>query len=312
MLDALIFQAGYTASVVSLGVIGLGCAGGVLGVFILLRGRALAADAIAHASLPGFAIAFLVAVLLGLPGKSLLVLGTGAVIAAALALFALKRLEATPRLRPDAAIGVILAASYALGLVVLSIVQTLPVGGQAGLTSYLLGSTAGMLAREAWTNLGVACAIAVIVLALYKEFAALTFDMPHARQIGLPVALLDGLLLAMLLLLAVAALQSVGAILFVALVVIPAAAARLWVTRLPSMVILAGIIGAVGCHIGVAFSATAARLPTGPAIVLTLATIFSLSLLLAPRRGLIARLRAQRRSAAGLRAALAIERRAYS
>ncbi len=309
MLDALVFQAGYTASVVSLGVIGLGCAGGILGTFILLRGRALAADAVAHASLPGFAIAFLVAALLGMQGKSLLVLGTGAVVATVIALATLQRLEATPHLRPDAAIGVVLAASYALGIVVLSIVQTLPVGGQAGLTSYLLGSTAGMLAREAWTNLGVASAIAVVVLVLYKEFAALTFDIRHARLIGLPVALLDGLLLAMLLVLAIAALQSVGAILFVALIVIPAAAARLWVTRLSSMVLLAAVIGAVGCHVGVALSATVARLPTGPAIVLTLATIFALSLLLAPRRGLIARMGAARRSAAGLRAALAAGQR---
>lgn len=308
MLDALTFSAGYTASVVSWGVIALGAAGGLLGAFILLRGRALAADAISHAVLPGFAAAFLVATLLGVDGKSTLVLAVGGILAAALALRLVEAFERVPRLKPDAAIGLVLSGSYALGLVLLSIVQALPSGGQAGLTTYLLGSTAGMLASEALTNAAVGVAIAAVLAVLFKEFAAVVFDTAAARVMGLPATALDTLLLVLLLALAIASLRSVGAILFVALVVIPPAAARLWTERLAPMAVMAAAVGATGAHVGVALSSALPRVPTGPAIVLTYAAVFAISLIIAPRRGLIARAGGRWRSRARLRARLAADR----
>jgi manganese/zinc/iron transport system permease protein len=308
MLEALTFSAGYTATVVSLGVIALGAAGGLLGTFILLRGRALAADAISHAALPGFAGASLVAALMGSEGKSTLILGTGAVIASVIALRLVGVFERVPRLKADAAIGIVLSGAYALGLVLLSIVQALPSGGQAGLTSYLLGSTAGMLSSEALTNAAIGLGIAAVLAALFKEFAAVVFDPAAARVMGLPAGALDNVMLILLLMLAIAALRSVGAILFVALVVIPPAAARLWTERLRAMALLALAIGAAGAHLGVALSAALPRVPTGPAIVLTYAAVFALSLLIAPRRGLIARASAAWEARATLRARLDAER----
>ena len=150
--EALTFQLGYTATLVTLGAALLGLAAGVTGTFLFLRKRALVSDAIAHATLPGVGLAFIALTLLGLDGRNLPGLLVGSAVSAMLGLLAVQWLTARTRLSEDAAIGAVLSAFFSFGVVLLTVIQTMQSGGQAGLESFLLGSTAGMLFADALLN----------------------------------------------------------------------------------------------------------------------------------------------------------------
>jgi manganese/zinc/iron transport system permease protein len=287
-LDALLLASGYNATVVALGCAAFGLAAGAIGCFVLLRGRALISDAAAHATLPGVAGAFILAATLGWNARSLALLLAGAGITAALAVAVVAVLNRGGRIRDDAAMALVLSIGYGIGVVLFSVVQSLPVGGQAGLQSFILGQAAGMSAADA-TLIAALALFALLTLAiLFKPLAALCFDQEFAAAVGLPVRLLDWLLLALMLAAAVAGLRAVGLILVVGLMVIPAVTARLVTDRLELMVPIAAVAGAASAWVGTAISAAAPRLPTGATIALTACTLFLLALLLAPRRGAIA------------------------
>lgn len=302
MWEALAFQAGHNAAVVAAGCIAFGLAAGAVGCFVLLRGRALIADAAAHATLPGVAGAFLLAVALGLDPRALPLLLAGGALTAALAVLAANALARGGRVRDDAAIAVALSVGFGLGAVLLSVVQALPVGGQAGLSGLLLGRAAGMAEADAWTMAAVALAALAVLATLLRPFSALLFDPLQAALSGLAVKALDVALLGLMLLVVLAGLPAVGLVLVVALLIVPAAAARLLTKRLPAMAALSAAFGAGSAHVGVAISASAPGVPTGAVIVLVAVAVFAVALLLSPRRGLVA---AVRRRAALLKAARA-------
>jgi manganese/zinc/iron transport system permease protein len=288
LLAVLLLQGGWNTAVVCLGAACLGLAGGVCGSFAMLRRRSLVSDAASHATLPGVVLAFMLGTWLFGAGRSLPLLLTGAAIAAVLAVLAVQWIKDRTRLPEDTAIASVLSVAYGLGMVLLSIAQVMPQGGQAGLEKFLLGATAGMLAGEA--QLIAACALAVVlaVAALFKELGLAAFDAEFAAATGHDVRRLDLLLMALVLAVVVIGLKAVGLVLVIAVLVIPPAAARFCTERLGPMVMLAGAIGAVGAYLGAALSATAPDRPTGGLIVLTLAAIFTLCLLLGPARGLAA------------------------
>lgn len=286
-LEILTFGGGYNTSVVLLGAGLLGTGAGVIGALTLLRKRALISDAISHATLPGVALGFLVSLALTGDGRHLGILLAGAAMSGALGVLLVQWIKTHTRLSEDTAIGTVLSLFFGLGIVLLSYIQTLETGGQAGLNSFLLGSTAAMSQGEAQLiGLG---ALGVTVLAglLFKEFGLVCFDPDYAGALGWPVARLDLALLGLLLAIVAIGLKTVGLILIIALVIIPPAAARFWTERLGRMVVLAGIFGGLSAYLGAALSALVPRLPSGGIIVLTGGVLFTLSLLLGPARGLL-------------------------
>jgi manganese/zinc/iron transport system permease protein len=287
-LAALAFSAGYNASVVALGCAAFGLAAGAIGCFVLLRGRALVSDAAAHATLPGVAGAFILAALFGLDARSLPLLLLGAALSAALALACIAALNRGGRLRDDASMALVLSIGYGVGVVLFSVVQSLPVGGQAGLKGFILGHAAGMSAADATLIAGLALACLLVLAALFRPLAALCFDESFATAAGLPVRLLDALLLGLMLAIAVSGLRAVGLILVVGLMVIPAVTARLLSDRLEVMVPLAAGAGAFSAWVGTAISAASPQLPTGATIALTACTLFLLALIFSPGRGALA------------------------
>ena len=140
---ALTFQLGYNASLVAIGAALLGAAAGMTGTFPFLRKRALVSDAVSHATLPGLALAFIVMVALGGSGRSFTGLLAGSALSAAAGLLVVHWLTRHTRLSEDAAIGAVLSVFFGFGVVLLTIVQTMSTGRQAGLDGLLLGSTAG-------------------------------------------------------------------------------------------------------------------------------------------------------------------------
>lgn len=281
------FQAGFNTTVVMLGAAALGCAAGAAGTFAMLRRRALVSDAVAHGTLPGIAAAFLLAALLGRAPREAGWLMGGAGIAALVSLLAIEWLGRRPRVGHDTATAAVLAAGFGLGLALMSVVQTLAIGRQAGLESLLFGSAAGMLPGEAQMMAGLALLVLVVIALLLKEFSAVAFDPDFAATVGLPVARLDALVALVCAVVVVAALPIAGFVLAVALVVIPPAAARFWSDRAGTVVAVAATIGAVAAFTGAALSAVLKDTPTGPAIVLVAAVLFTLSLLFGRARGLL-------------------------
>jgi len=290
LLAALTFQGGYNTSLVLIGSALLGAGAGAVGVFVLLRKRSLVSDAISHATLPGIALAFLIGSYFLDDARTLWVLLPGAAVSAGAGVFAVEWMTRHTRLGEDAAIGTVLSTFFALGIVLLTLIQSMNVGGQAGLSDFILGSTAGLVRRDA---LLIAVASSLVGLALVvklKDFTLLCFDPAFAEAGGMNVSRLDKLLLGLLLAIVVIGLKSVGLVLVIALTIIPPVAARFWTDRVGAMALIAATIGGVGAYIGAALSSITADFPTGGLIVLTLFAMFVLSLLGAPRRGVLAHL----------------------
>ncbi|SFT36412.1 metal ABC transporter permease [Sedimentitalea nanhaiensis] len=286
--DALLLQLGYNASLVAVGATLLGIAAGATGTFLFLRKRALVSDAISHATLPGVCLAFILMVALGGDGRNLLGLLTGSAISAWIGLLCLGWLVRHTRLAEDAAIGAVLSVFFGFGIVLLTVIQTMGSGRQAGLESFLLGSTAGMLWSDAIViTLGGALTLALL-LVLRRPMTLVAFDPEYAAARGLPVHRIDLAMMGLVMAVTVVGLKIVGLILIVALLIIPAVTARFWTERSDRVVLLAGLLGGMSGYAGAAISASAPNLPTGPIIVLVSFVLFAASLLLAPGRGVLA------------------------
>lgn len=280
----------HNTRVVVLGTALLGAAAGAVGSFVLLRKRALIGDALAHATLPGVALAFIATVALGFTRASQLTLLLGATVTGLLGVAAMKALSSLTRIKDDAAMAVVLSVFYGAGVALLSVAQRLPGGNAAGLESFIYGKTASMVTADALL-IGVAAAVvAGAVLLLFKELTLLSFDPAYAAARGYPVGGLDAVNLALVVAVTVIGLQAVGLILVIALLIIPAAAARFWTDRLHRMVLLSAGIGTLACLTGALASALVPKLPSGAAIVLTAAGLFFVSMMLGTARGLLPRL----------------------
>lgn len=282
------FDLGYNALLVATGAALLGIAAGVTGTFLFLRKRALVSDAISHATLPGVALGFLVMVAFGGDGRSLPGLLLGSAITAWAGLLCVSWLTRRTRLAEDAAIGVVLSVFFGFGIVLLTVIQSLNVGRQAGLESFLLGSTAGMLFADAMViAVGGALALGLVVL-LRRPMLQVAFDPDYATASGRDVRRIDLAMMGLVMAVTVVGLKIVGLILIVALLIIPPVAARFWSDRADRVILLAGLFGGVSGFGGAVISASAPNLPTGPIIVLACFAFFALSLVLSPKRGVLA------------------------
>ncbi|MFV2084125.1 anchored repeat-type ABC transporter permease subunit [Micromonospora sp. LOL_021] len=251
---------------------------GVVGCHVVLRGMAFIGDAVAHAVFPGLAVAFVL--------QGSLVLGgavAGIVTALLIAVFAQRR-----RVKEDSLIGVFFVAAFALGIVIIS-----QAPGYAGsLQQFLFGSITGIPDRDLYTVGFTGLAILTALFLLHKELVAVSLDRESARSVGLPVFWLDIGLYVLVTLAVVISLQTIGNILVLALLITPAAAARLLTDRLGVMLLLAPVIGGGSALVGLYLS-WSYDLPVGGTIVLVATAVFLLAWVLAPRHGLVARWRRQ-------------------
>lgn len=286
--QALTLQLGYNATLVAIGAMLLGISAGVSGSFLFLRRRALVSDAISHATLPGVGLAFIVMVALGGEGRNLAGLLAGSAISAAVGLLCVQWLTRNTRLAEDSAIGAVLSVFFGFGIVLLTVIQTMQAGRQAGLDSLLLGATAGMLRSDAILIAAGGALTLVLTLILRRPMIMVAFDEDYAAARGLNVRQVDLATMALVLAVTVVGLKIVGLILIVALLIIPPVTARFWTDRTARLWLLSGVIGGLSAYAGAAISASAPQLPTGPIIVLTSFALFVLSLAFAPGRGVLA------------------------
>lgn len=284
----------YADAVVALGAAILGLTAGVLGAFAVLRGRSLVGDALAHSALPGVAIAFIVT---GAKDAGSLLVGAG--VAGVVGALAMVAIERTSRIRPDAAIGVVLSGFFALGIVLLTYIADLNNANQAGLDKYLFGQAAGLLERDLAVMGALSLASLSMVVVGFRALKVTLFDPGFAGSVGLPVRALDVGMTALIVVAVIVGVRAVGAILMVALLVMPTVAARQLTGRLSRTLALAAAIGAAVGVTG-ALVSMRAEVPTGPVIVLVGFTAVVACVLLAPGRGVLwsaGKLRRDRRRA---------------
>jgi manganese/zinc/iron transport system permease protein len=268
---------------VTIGAALLGGAAGVAGSFAVLRRRSLVGDMLAHASLPGVCLAFAIT-----GSRNLLGLSLGALASGLVAIGLMTVVVRWTRTKEDAAIGIMLSGFFGLGIVLLSLVTRSASGGNSsGLNSYLFGEPGNMLDSDLVVLVVVAAIVLAIVVLLFKEFKLVSFDAEFAQSQGWPTLWLDLGMMAAVAMVTIVGLPIVGVILMAAMIILPAATARMWTNRLHILLMFAAAIGAATGAVGVRLSA---GLPTGPTIVLTGAAIFVFSLLFAPERGVLAAL----------------------
>ena len=249
---------------------------GVVGCYVVLRGMAFIGDAVAHAVFPGLAVAFVLSGSLVLGGTV-----AGVITAILVATFSQNR-----RLKEDSIIGVFFVAAFALGIVIISRAP-----GYAGsLQQFLFGSITGIPDRDILVVAGTGLVILGCLLGLHKELVAISLDRETSRALGLPVFWLDLVLYVLVTLAVVISVQTIGNILVLALLITPAATARLLTDRLGVMMALSPAIGALGALLGL-YVSWSWDFPTGGTIVLVLTALFLLAWFLAPRQGLVAKRR---------------------
>lgn len=255
----------------------LGASAGAIGTMLTLRSRALAGDAVGHATLPGLAGASLVGIAIGGTGRELWLLMPGAIAGAAAAIACMHALQRVLKVSPDASMAVTLGTLFGLGAALLSVVQQAPGGHQAGLDGLLVGRAATLLVQDLVAAAVLAAATLALFVGLGRDLRAAAFDEQHARMVGRPVHVLMALVAALVVCAIVAGTHAVGLVLVVALLVMPATSARMLSDRFTTVVIASACLGAFGAAAGTAASAMMPGLATGPLIVVTCAALLAAS-----------------------------------
>src|SRR5512146_2245215 len=249
-------------------IVGVLCA--VMGAYVVLRGMAFLGDALAHAILPGVAIAYL------LHGNLLV----GALVAAVVIALSIGLFSKEGAIREDTAIGILFAAALSLGIALISSIRTYAVD----LSHILFGNVLGVSPLDLWLTAGLGFLILLTVALLYKPFLVISFDPVLAATMRLPADLLRMLMLVLLALTVVVSLQTVGVGLAAAMLVTPAATAYLLTRRLLPMMFISALLGALSSVIGLYLSYYV-NVVSGAAIVLTATAFFLVAFLFGPRQG---------------------------
>ncbi len=286
----------YNTRIVLLGTTILGISGGVVGVFMLLRKRSLVGDVVGHASLPGITIAFLIMESLQPgTGRTLSGLLLGATLSALLGVLCTLLIVNFSRIKEDAALAIVLSIFYGLGISLFTVIQSIPSGSSAGLRDFIFGKAALMIQSDVILIAQASLVVLAVCGLFFKEFALLCFDDEFAGALGWPTTALDLLLMGIVVAVTVVGLQSVGLILVVAILIIPAAAARFWSDHLLTLTVISAGLGGASAFLGVLSSSLIPKLATGAIIVIVNSMLFFVSMLLGPKRGILYRAWQQQR-----------------
>lgn len=272
----------YTFLVVAAGTAVLGFSSGLIGSFAVLKKQSLLGDAVSHSALSGIALMFLIT-----GSKSMPMFLLGAFMAGVVSVYLISKIVRSSKTDYGTALALVMSVLFGVGLVLLTVIQRQPNANQAGIESFIFGSAAAMIKSDVILLLAVSAVLVAVTTLFWKELKIYSFDPEFARTLGYSPTLLNGLLTFLIVGAVIVGIQTVGVILMSAMLIAPAVAARQWTDKLWVMVLLAAIIGAVSGVAGAVMSSLIDKMPTGPAIVVVVSTIVLLSLLVAPKRGVL-------------------------
>jgi manganese/iron transport system permease protein len=282
MIEVLLepFSYGYMVNAIWVSaLVGAVCA--FLSAYLMLKGWSLIGDALSHSIVPGVAGAYM----LGLP------FSVGAFLSGGLAALAMLFLNQRTKLKEDAIIGLIFTSFFGLGLFMVSISPT-----AVNIQTIVLGNILAITPEDTLQLAIIGIGSLAVLLVLWKDLMVTFFDENHARSIGLKPGLLKVIFFTLLSASTVAALQTVGAFLVVAMVVTPGATAYLLTDRFPRLIVISVVLGAGASLVG-AYASYFLDGATGGIIVVLQTLLFLLAFVFAPKHGLLA---ARRRAAAVL------------
>ena len=249
----------------------IGVVSGAVGCFIILRGMSLMGDAISHAVLPGVAISYIL-------GINFFV---GAIIFGLLSSIIITFIKNNSIIKGDTAIGITFSSFLALGVILIGVANS-----STDLFHILFVNILAVQDIDKWLTIGVSIAVLVVIVLFFKELLITSFDPLMAKAIGMKVNFYHYLLMVLLTLVSVTAMQSVGTILIVAMLITPAATAYLYTNSLRKMIILSSSLGAVSSVLGL-FIGYSFNIAVGSSIVITSAIIFAISFLVSPKQNFI-------------------------
>lgn len=249
----------------------IGVVSGAVGCFIILRSMSLMGDAISHAVLPGVALSFIL-------GINFFI---GAIVFGLLASVIITYIKENSVIKGDTAIGITFSSFLALGIILIGVANS-----STDLFHILFGNILAVQDSDKWITIGVSVFVLVVIILFFKELLITSFDPILAKSMGMNVNAYHYMLMILLTLVSVTAMQSVGTILIVALLITPAATAYLYANSLKVMLVMSSAIGALssvlGLYLGYTFNVAA-----GSSIVLTSAAIFLISFFISPKQGYI-------------------------
>lgn len=263
----------YTFRTVATGATILGISTGALGGFAYLRKQSLLADTIAHGSLSGVVLAFLL-----FQTKKLEILLLGGAITGLLACFSLSFLKNKSKISYDSSLSIILSTFFGMGMILLTYTQKLPTAAQSGLNQFIYGQASALLKEDIEKITYFTLFLFLSLLCFWKPCKLSTFDPEFSHILHLKPKFYQNYLTFSLILVILLGLQTVGVILISGMLVAPAMASRPWVKSLESMTLLSGSFGGISAFLGTYFSTLWGGLPTGPVIVVTMTTLVFLSL----------------------------------
>ncbi|ESR09322.1 metal ABC transporter permease [Streptococcus iniae] len=249
----------------------IGIVSGAVGCFIILRSMSLMGDAISHAVLPGVALSYIL-------GINFFI---GAVVFGLIASLLITFIKENSVIKGDTAIGITFSSFLALGVILIGVANS-----STDLFHILFGNILAVQDSDKWMTIIVSVLVLAVIVLFFKELLLTSFDPVLAKSMGYRVGFYHYLLMVLLTLVAVTAMQSVGTILIVALLITPAATAYLYATSLKKMLILSSTLGALSSFLGL-FIGYSFNIAAGSSIVLTSAIIFAISFVISPKQGFL-------------------------
>ena len=246
----------------------IGIVGGAVGCFIILRGMSLMGDAISHAVLPGVAISFIL-------GINFFI---GAIVFGLLASTIITYIKSNSIIKSDTAIGITFSSFLALGIILIGVANS-----STDLFHILFGNILAVQDLDMWITIIVSLLVLATITIFFRPLLLTSFDPILAKSMGVKVSFYHYLLMVILTLVAVTAMQSVGTILIVALLITPAATAYLYANSLKTMILLSSGFGALASVLGL-FIGYSFNIAAGSSIVLTSALLFLISFFIAPKQ----------------------------
>lgn len=246
----------------------IGIVSGAVGCFIILRGMSLMGDAISHAVLPGVALSYLL-------GINFFI---GAIVFGLFASVLITYIKGNSIIKGDTAIGITFSSFLALGVILIGVANS-----SMDLFHILFGNILAVQDIDKWITIAVAVLVLMVIVIFFKELLITSFDPLMAQAMGMNVSFFHYLLMVLLTLVSVTAMQSVGTILIVAMLITPAATAYLYANSLKVMLLLSSTIGVLSSFIGL-FIGYSFNVAAGSSIVLTAAVFFGISFFLSPKQ----------------------------
>jgi manganese/zinc/iron transport system permease protein len=279
MMDVL---TSYTFYIVALGTVILSFACGIVGTVSVIKGQSLIGDAVGHSTFPGVIVAFM---LLGT--METYSLAVGAIIFGILAFLLIQVISDHSKITLDSALALVLSSFFGLGMALKSYVQGNPnYGGTQGIDNFIFGQAAYMLQSDVYLIIGASIISIVLFALLYPQIRIYIFDPVYSNAVGISSKWMNFTILSMTIVLIAVGLKAVGAVLIVNLLVAPAVVGGLWSNRFSTVLLIAGVTGAISAFVGTYVSTALTGIATGPAIILALSVCVIFSIFFG-RKGLI-------------------------